>query len=127
MSSMTSYFLQTMLVLGVVCAFAFVALVSAKRIGIGRAYGPIELVGSLPLDARRAVYLLRVGEKVFLVGAAEGGFTKLGEIDDFALPPLKAAEPHSFASVLARLRGTSTPEASPSTTPLVDKSEGPPP
>ncbi len=101
---MTSYFLQTLLLLGVVCAFAVVALVSAKRIGLGRAHGPIELLGALPLEPRRSVYLLRVGEKVFLVGAGEGGFTKLGELDGLVVPEKVPEEKLTFASVLARLR-----------------------
>jgi len=107
---MTSYFLQTLLLLGVVCAFAVVALVSAKRIGLDRPVGasetdgPIELLGALPLEPRRSVYLLRVGEKVFLVGAGEGGFTKLGELDGLVVPEKVPEEKLTFASVLARLR-----------------------
>src|SRR4029077_16043189 len=61
-----------------VCALAVLVLWSARRLGVGRPSGPIELCGHLPLDARRAIFLVKVGEEVFIVGASEGGFTTLG-------------------------------------------------
>ena len=87
-----------------VCALAFAVLYGARRLGIGRPSGPIELVGQLPLDARRAIYLVKVGEHVFVVGASEGGITKLGELAEGDVP----AEPEQaapFADVLARAMG----------------------
>ena len=62
------------------CALALVVLWGARRLGVGRPSGPIELCGHLPLDARRSIYLVRVGAQVFIVGVGEGGFTKLGEL-----------------------------------------------
>ncbi len=104
MSAMTSYLLQTLLVLGIVCVFAVVALYGARRVGVARAHGPIELLGSLPLEARRSVYLLRVGDKVFLVGASESGFTKIGELDQASLPRDMTTLPKSkFRDVLLGL------------------------
>jgi flagellar biogenesis protein FliO len=101
-SSYTAYLLETLLTLGVVCAAAFAILYAARRLGVGRPSGPVTLAGHLPLDGRRAIYLIRVGGQVFVVGASEAGFTKLGEIDAATLPQA-ASEPDSvFAKALAR-------------------------
>lgn len=80
-----SYVVQTVITLVAVCALAFVVLYGARRLGVGRPRGPIELVGLLPLEARRSIYLVRVGEQILIVGASEAGFTKLGEASTSAL------------------------------------------
>ena len=49
-----------------VVLLAFVVLQGARRFGVGRGGGPLELVGRLPIDARRAVYLVRLGETVYV-------------------------------------------------------------
>lgn len=98
----TGYIIETLVTLLAVCALAFVVLWSARRLGVGRANGPIELHGHLPLDARRAIYLVKVGAQVFIVGVGEGGFTKLGEMPASDLPPASTNRPSPFAAVLAR-------------------------
>lgn len=107
MGSYAGYIVQTIVTLLAVCAIAFVVLYGARRLGVGRPRGAIELVGLLPLDARRAIYMVRVGGKdgqVIVVGASEAGFTKLGEIGARDLP---AEEPATagFSDVLARVLG----------------------
>jgi len=102
MSSYAGYLLETLLTLAIVCAAAFAVLYGARRLGVGRPTGPVTLAGHLPLDGRRAIYLVRVGAQVFVVGASEAGFTKLGEIAAADLP-VQAAEPESaFAKAMAR-------------------------
>ncbi len=104
MSSYASYLVETFVTLVAVCALAFVVLWGARRMGLGRPSGPIELRGHLPLDARRAIYLVKVGAQVFIVGVGEGGFTKLGEIPASELPEaLPAGSGSSFADVLSRV------------------------
>ena len=99
------YLLETLFTLAAVCAAAFAVLYGARRLGIGRASGPISLAGQLPLDGRRAIYLVRVGEQVLVVGASEGGLTKLGEMPASELPA-RADEPSpAFAKALARAFG----------------------
>jgi flagellar biogenesis protein FliO len=80
-------------------------LVLGRRIGIGRAQGPLELVGRLPLDARRAVYLVRVGKRVLILGASEGGLRKLGEAASGEIDLSASRPPQSFGDVLKQLRG----------------------
>lgn len=103
MSSYASYLVETFVTLVAVCALAFVVLWGARRMGLGRPSGPIELRGHLPLDARRAIYLVKVGAQVFIVGVGEGGFTKLGEIAASELPEALPAGGSSFTEVLARV------------------------
>jgi flagellar biosynthetic protein FliO len=111
MGSYTGYLVETFFTLVVVCVIAFGVLWGARRLGVGRASGSIKLVGQLPLDARRAIYLVRIGESVIVVGASEGGLTKLGEMPSSAVP--EEAEPKAlrFAEVLARIRAKGSKEA----------------
>lgn len=102
MGPYASYLLETVLMLVVVCGLALVVMVAAKRVGVGRASGPITLVGQLPLDARRGLYLVRVGARVFLVGVGEGGFAKLGELPASEVPLEPAAAGDTFAELFAR-------------------------
>src|SRR5688572_15963629 len=89
-----------------VAALAVLLLSLGRRFGVGRPSGPLELVGRLPLDGRRAVYLVRVGETVYVVGASESGLNKLGEIGKDGLELPKGESPTaSFRSVLERVIG----------------------
>src|SRR5258708_15175687 len=85
MSPAAGYIAQTFVTLAVVCGLAVVVLWAARRAGVGRSDGPIALVGRLPLETRRSIYLVKVGEQVLVIGAGDGGFTKLGEIPAGAL------------------------------------------
>jgi flagellar biogenesis protein FliO len=106
------YVVETLVMLTGVVALAVLLLSVGRRFGIGRPSGPLELVGRLPLDARRAVYLVRVGETVYVVGASENGLNKLGELpkDATLLAPGAPVEP-AFRGVLERVRSRSTPPA----------------
>jgi flagellar biogenesis protein FliO len=113
MGSYAGYLLETFVTLLAVCGLAFVVLYGARRLGIGRPRGPIQLVGQLPLDARRAIYLVQVGNQVLVVGASEAGITKLGEVGASDLPAIDPTTQAPFADVLARVLGTTrkTPAA----------------
>jgi flagellar biogenesis protein FliO len=84
-SPVLSYVVQTVVTLAGVVALAVVLLYGARRAGMGRPSGPLEIVGRLPLDGRRAVYLIRVGATIYVVGASESGLVKLGETSDATL------------------------------------------
>jgi flagellar biogenesis protein FliO len=94
--------LETLVTLVVVCAAAFGVLYGARRLGVGRPSGPLALAGHLPLDGRRAIYLVRVGAQVFVVGVSEAGFTKLGELAAADLPAQAVAPESAFAKAMAR-------------------------
>jgi flagellar protein FliO/FliZ len=97
------YIVQTLVTLLAVCALAFVVLYGARRLGLGRPRGPISLVGLLPLDARRSIYLVKVAGQVIVVGSSEAGFTKLGEFSADDVPEEAPKPSAPFADVLARV------------------------
>ena len=115
MSPASAYLLETFVTLAAVLAVAALVLFGARALGVGAKSGPLELVGRLPLDARRVIYLVRIGPQVLVVGASEAGLTKLGEVDGAVVgdaPP----PPRPFAEVLRRVRGAGRaggPESSP--------------
>jgi flagellar biogenesis protein FliO len=106
--SYAGYLLETLVTLVVVCGAAFGVLYGARRLGVGRASGPIELAGQLPLDGRRAIYLVRIGAQVIVVGASEAGLIKLGEMPASEVPAGVLEQP-AFAKVLARALGNKAP------------------
>ena len=102
------YVVETLVMLIGVAVLAVLVLTLGRRFGVGRPSGPLELVGRLPLDGRRAVYLVRVGETVYVVGASESGLSKLGEIGKDGLELPKGEAPGAaFRSVLERVVGRS--------------------
>jgi flagellar biosynthetic protein FliO len=105
LSPYASYLLETLLTLVGVCGLAAFVLYGARRIGVGRATGGLELVGRLPLDARRSIVLVRIGETVFVVGVGDGGMTKLGEVAASTVPASAMAGSKSFAAVLTQVLG----------------------
>jgi flagellar protein FliO/FliZ len=99
--SAASTLLETFLTLVLVCAVAFIVLIVARRAGVARAFGGAELVGQLPLEPRRAIYLVRIGGRILVIGASEAGLAKLGEVDA-AEVPAGASAPKTFSDVLAK-------------------------
>ena len=103
MSSYSGYLIETLITLAAVCALAVVVLVGARRLGLGRPSGPIELRGHLPLDARRSIYLVQVAERVFVLAVGEAGFALLGELPSRELPaPGASAGSPLFGRALER-------------------------
>lgn len=86
----TWQFLQMLLVLLLVCLGAVVALrfFLPRMMGNKRwnKEGHFELISRYALDVRRALYLVRVGKKFFVLGGAEQGLHLLTEVskDDLA-------------------------------------------
>lgn len=113
MTPVASYLLQTLLTLLAVGAVAVVMVVFGRRAGMGRPQGPMRLVGQLPLDARRALYLVRVGQRVLVVGAGEGGLTRIAELAGDELEgSLEAPPPSLFAQLFARASKGESPDPS---------------
>ena len=106
-------------VLLAVVALALLILVGAKRLGVGRPLGSMQLLGRLPLDARRSVYLVKIGQRVLVLGVSEAGLTKLAQLRADQIPQSVEATSPSFTDVLARLRGRAT--APPAKDPPVDQ------
>ncbi len=111
MTPVAQYVVQTLVTLLAIVVLSVLLLSALRRAGIGKLGGPLELVARLPLEGRRAVYLVRAGETVYVLAASESALEKLGELPQSALPPVVAAEPRTFADVLKRAVGV--PAASP--------------
>jgi flagellar protein FliO/FliZ len=93
--------------LALVCLAAYALLRWLGSLGLGRSpVGPIRVISRCPLEPRRSVYLLEVGGRYLLVGAAEGGLGLLAELDSAEVASLGVAPqptPRRFAEVLAGL------------------------
>lgn len=95
---------QALLALLAVCILAWTVLRWSAGRGLGGLGGGqrIEILERAHLDARRTLYLVKIGERAYLVGAGDGGAPSLlAEIPASELPP---AKPTRFADVLARAR-----------------------
>jgi flagellar biogenesis protein FliO len=106
-SPVVSYVIQSLITVAAISALAVLVLYGARRMGVGRPSGPLALIGRLPLDGRRAVYLVRVGETVYVVGSSEAGLVKLGEFGRAELGAAEEAPAKPFTEVLSRARGRS--------------------
>lgn len=102
---MTGYVIQSLATLLGVVALAVLVLVGARRIGVGKTTGPLVLLGRLPIDARRAIYLVRAGTHTYVLGGSEAGLAKLGELNDQELPEPPASAPRTFSTVLSQVLG----------------------
>jgi flagellar protein FliO/FliZ len=105
--------LQTLFALAGVCVLAWVVLRwgAQRGFGTGRLGGNVRVVERIPLDPRRALYVVKAGERVLLLGVGDGAApTLLTELDPAMLPaPTTNAAGTSFREVLARLRGPKPP------------------
>jgi flagellar biogenesis protein FliO len=122
MTPLSRYVVETLITLLAVVALSVVLLSALRRVGVGKLGGPLELLARLPLEGRRAVYLVRAGETVYVLAASESALAKLGEMPRSLLPQDVALEPQSFRDVLKRAVGVkaSAPAASPSAAPKRD-------
>jgi flagellar biogenesis protein FliO len=102
MTPFATYIVETLVTLLAVVALAILVLVGARRFGIGRPLGPLDLVGRLPLEGRRAVYLVRVAQRIFILGASEAGIEKLGELDPESIQ-VAPDDKGGFRDVLAKV------------------------
>ena len=106
MSPLAHYVVETLVTLLARVALSLLVLLGARRAGLGSSAGPLELVGRLPLDGRRAVYLVRVGGTVYVVGASEAGIAKLGEVAEGSLDlTARQRQSDTFREVLSRAIG----------------------
>jgi flagellar biogenesis protein FliO len=99
-SPTAQYVIQaTVTLIGIALLAALLLLANRRWMG-PRTRGPMNLLGQLPLDGRRSVYLVEVGATVYVLGATDHGMVKLGEVDRATLPEHLPATSRSFASVL---------------------------
>jgi flagellar biogenesis protein FliO len=76
----TEYILNTSLTLAGIMVLAWLLVYASRRWERAAPRGPLELLGTLRLEGKRAVYLVRVGERVVALGATEGAMMKVMEL-----------------------------------------------
>ena len=84
MASTASQLLQAFVALAAVCLLAVVLLKAAARRGwgTGSGKGPVRVLQRIPLEGRRALYLVRAGRRTLLLGTGESGAPALlAELD----------------------------------------------
>lgn len=94
---------QSLLALVAVCILAWAVLRWSAGRGLGGLGGGqrIEVIERAHLDARRTLYLVKIGERAFLVGAGESGAPSL--LAEIPMSELPAGKPGvRFADVLRR-------------------------
>ena len=125
MTPLSRYVVETLVTLLAVVALCILLLSALRRVGVGKPGGPLELLARLPLEGRRAVYLVRAGETVYVLAASESALAKLGEMPREAVPAEMrlGLEPRSFGDVLRRAVGVSAPSPA---APTGDGSKEPP-
>ena len=92
----------SLIVLGVVCVAAFVAVrVFGRLLSTGRARGAhlMNVVSRVPLEPRRSLYVVEVAGKTLLVGTSEMGLSVLSELDGAAVEARKVVQP-SFSDMV---------------------------
>jgi flagellar biogenesis protein FliO len=95
-AALESYVSESVAFLVVAGLLAVLLSLAARRVGAPRALGPVQLLARLPLEARRAVYVVRVVDRVLIIGSSEAGLTKLGELPKHTLSE-QAFEPNETA------------------------------
>ncbi len=94
MTSLGQYVVESLITLSILGIFALILVLASRR--LGRPSGPLQLVARLPLEHRRAVYLVQAGSRTWLLGASEAGLVSLGELEG-PVEPLAASTPHPLA------------------------------
>jgi flagellar biogenesis protein FliO len=77
-----------------VAVMLFLKKVTRMRMGEEGASGIIKIIDIRHLDPKRAVFLIRVLDRVLIVGSAEGSLTTLGELSDEDVIQLDTARNH---------------------------------
>lgn len=108
--------LKVSMALALICLLAYVLVRAAQgRFGVGRHLGgrgggELRILDRYPLSPRQALWVVEVGGRVFLIGAGEGGITRLAELDPRTMTPREEQEageegvPVPFGELLERMR-----------------------
>lgn len=90
-----------------VCLLAYVALRLLRNQLSGRAGqgGLLRVVERCPLGARQSLWIVEVGERVFLIASTDGTVSKLAELDREVVRQAAAAPRKSFRELLLGSKG----------------------
>jgi flagellar protein FliO/FliZ len=108
MSPEATYVVESLITVTLFGGALYGASWALRRVQGGSSRGPLEVIARRPLDGRRAIYLVRVGKRVLVVGATDGALTKLGSTSLEAIKadlPEATVAPKGFRDALARALG----------------------
>ena len=113
MSPEATYVLESLATVAVFGGALWIAAWGVRRVGVNGRSGPLEILARQPLDGRRAIYLVRVGKRVLVVGATDSALTRLSStsLESLKLDELahKDVPKSRFAEVLSRVLGPKKP------------------
>ncbi len=101
---------KILLVLGamVAAAWAFLRYAGPRLSGFRQTGGPIRVLARYPLEPRKTLYVVRVGEETLLLGTSENSVALLKALDPGSFPeePVGPAErpPSAFLKTLSQLQ-----------------------
>jgi flagellar protein FliO/FliZ len=106
-------------VLGLVVVVAAILVIARllkanqkRRFGLrGGPTGALEVLTTTPLGPNRNLHLLRVGDEVLLIGAAEGGISRLRTFDPTEAVDLGMLQPHEGDDPFGPAPGTQSAPA----------------
>lgn len=93
--------IKMLLSVAAVCLIAYAVLkwgVSRLVGGHTEKDGPIEVLARRPLGPDSTILVVQVGPRVLIVGDADGGMTRLGELDDQEAEAFKDAQANSTSN-----------------------------
>lgn len=106
---------QTLVALAGVCALAWWLLRWGARRGLGAFAGPgagrVEVLERTTLDARRAIFLVRIGARVLVVGAGDQSLSLLTEMRDDELPPPRPEPRTALEALIDSVKRAPSPAA----------------
>lgn len=113
--------MQTGLTLLGIGLLGYLLVFAARRVNRGLPKGPMELLATLRLEQRRALYLVRIANRTVVLGASEGGMVTVLELDSKELDTVTPAPPaEKFSAILSRVLTTPAQKrAAPPTTTTV--------
>jgi len=102
------YLLKMALMLVVVLGLAVGFLYLLRRFVPGPGRGRrIQVVETVTMEPRRSLHLVKIGDRVLLVGSTDGGMSLLAEFteDEMDVTPPDPGRPRSFLDVLRGRKG----------------------
>lgn len=103
-------YLKILLVLGLMVAgaWAFLRYVSPRMSAMNQAAGPIRVLARYPLEQRKTLYVVKVGDETLLIGASDNAIELLktlppGTFPEQAVDPA-ARPPSTFLKTLSQLQ-----------------------
>lgn len=115
MSPVVQYVVQALVTLVGIALLSYLLLRVGRRWNQLPSHGPLQLVGRLPLEGRRVIYLVRVGERVLVLAASEQRMEKVADLEAATLGDVAETQRNPFAELLKGIGAPTRPRAAQTT------------